>query len=465
MSNKSYVNAQIGFVDLATFDPTAAFLYGGNEAISYFLRTIIKGNWFTYVPVALRHTGQQDYGSEFNASFHRSADYVINVWLRVQVPKIQIQNLAAIYSDASIRYTRKFMHNLISKVTLTFNDLTVNDIDSHWLDVNEAYRNATKSVVYRNLIGDISSMTSAVGPNVALGTDDALDCPLPVYFADDTGVALMVASLPFNDIRLNYTLAAASDLIVIEPGTAAGDGGAGSRVATFDDVHLVGQAVTVKPKLSVVETWAHYALVHNDERAKMGKGARDLVVNQISTVTDVTFDAATAGYQFSQDLRVSGQIWGIFWNVLNTTTKGEGSNYTTEPNYAGVDPIAESHLLYENQYRFSMGSDYTSLLAPFFFAPAAPTETGYHSYFYTLEAWSKDPKGSSGYGMLSNVSVRHDPSTAAFNAAQAAPTRSDGTSLTDQAGVVLPQKFKCKHKLAGYQILRAERGSMGFPVY
>jgi hypothetical protein len=64
-----------------------------------------------------------------------------------------------------------------------------------------------------------------------------------------------------------------------------------------------------------------------------------------------------------------------------------------------------------------MGSDYFSLVNPWFHAPTIPDIIGYHSYSYSLDFMALDPMGSTNYGKLTNVSIQPEPSQAAKDAA------------------------------------------------
>ena len=46
-------NVTSAFVDLATLDTLEDYLYGGDEAVTYFVRQHIKSTWFSQVPVVL----------------------------------------------------------------------------------------------------------------------------------------------------------------------------------------------------------------------------------------------------------------------------------------------------------------------------------------------------------------------------------------------------------------------------
>ena len=108
------------------------------------------------------------------------------------------------------------------------------------------------------------------------------------------------------------------------------------------------------------------------------------------------------------------------------------SNYTTLPNYAGDDPLAFSQLLYENTPRLAMGSDYYSLILPYYMSTAIPDETGYHLWSYALKPWDPTkPSGSTDYSKLANVSILHDASPAAINASglNGAPVDDNGNPI------------------------------------
>ena len=132
--------------------------------------------------------------------------------------------------------------------------------------------------------------------------------------------------------------------------------------------------------------------------------------------------------------------------VVHPTKLANGPNYTTggacssipndnlvENGEDGSDPIALSSLLYENTYRlFEMGSDYFSLVQPFYFFTSIPEQTGYHVYSFALEPEAMDPSASTNFGKLTNVSLQLTPSADAVNAAQALDQAGQPTDAVDQ---------------------------------
>ena len=81
-----------------------------------------------------------------------------------------------------------------------------------------------------------------------------------------------------------------------------------------------------------------------------------------------------------------------------------------------------------------MGSDYFSLVNPWYHAPVIPLETGYHLYSYSLDFFAIDPMGSTNYGKLTNVSIVPQGSNDAVSSQQ--NQAAAGTGLF--SGYILP---------------------------
>ncbi len=466
----SSVTTAVTFADLGTYSELEGFLYGGPEAITWFVAAVQKANWFSLVPIVLRHDGLVDFGTKrSSASVNRSGDYVLNTWFRCQIPRIQLFDAGtAIYVDASLRWTRNLMHNLFTRVSISFNELVVHEFDNFWLDCNFVFRvPSNKRLIYDNMIGNVSDMTTAVPRNTALGTGGYFSVVLPFFFGEDSGVALPVAAVPLNDVKINYELRRWQELVVVFPGTAAG-GAPGTRIAALGDVKQYTNS-SLDPQLLDSTTNAHYAVVHNDERVKMGDAPRDIPIHQTQSIQLVPFKDVSSATSF--DLRLSHAIVLFCFAALNTTintfTSGacgqELSNYTTEPNYAGLDPIAYTTLVYENSVRLSNGSDYYSYIFPFLYADGAATEpehTGMHMFSYSIKPWSPlSPAGSTNFSKLSNVSCTHTMSPACIAAAASTALDSSGVAIqwptgTPSALANMPQTFSHAFVARNWNIVR-----------
>jgi hypothetical protein len=494
MSSVSVATSHL-FIDLATFSELEGFLYGSAEAITWFVASVQKSNWFSYIPIVLRQVGST---FDFNAknaaaSVNRSGDYVLSIWFRAQIPQIALLDPVSggtLYNNSAIRWTHNLFHNLFEKISISFNELVVQEFDNFWMDFMFQFRvPGGKRMGYRNMIGDIAAMTNYVGKNKALGTGGYFSGIFPLWFGEDTGLALPVAALPFNDIKMNFNFRDWTSLVTIYPGTFSAGG---TLTATTSYVQAVTVSTTGSltgigaPSLQDPATFAHYSVVHNDERVKMGDAPRDMLIHQVQSTQIMPFKDVTSRTSF--DLRLSHGIVVICFaarnNSLYTFAKGanggEYSNYTTvadvfspgpAPVAPGIDPIAFATLLYENTARFAMGADYFSLIQPLYFSVSVPKDPGYHMWSYALKTWDPTkPSGSTNYSKLANVSIQYDMSPACQNASGllAAPVDTAGNPILfpNSSGTLVAMNQTWEHicEVRNWNIGRVANGSFGHPT-
>lgn len=418
-STTSSSNLTSGFIDLATFDEPEKYMYGGRDAVSYFVRRVRKATWFTTVPVVLQNVGTPNFNAQFDSNISRAGDYLLYSWLRVTIPSVSIDPVNnAFGANGRLRWTRNLMHNLIREMSITFNDLVEMRFDSWYLDFWSAFTiPAGKRNGYDNMIGNIAELINPMAVNPATGglvlPSVTLNLPLPICHSRDTGVALPTAALPYNEMRFRFQLRNWTELLILD--NIAGVGG------TSYSIPATSSSVLTTPVLGTTEVWAEYAIVSGDERKRMGKKPRDILIEQVQTVTPQTINTANANTRY--DIHFSHSIKALFFALQNTTNAAEWSNYTAaspaivtgpgvnfNPQYA-TDPILSTSLFYENTQRLSnMGSDYFSLVQPFYKAVSIPLETGYHLYSYTLDLVNVNPMGSTNYGKLTNVGLTIVPS-------------------------------------------------------
>ena len=451
-------NLTSGFIDLATYDEQEKYMYGGPDATAYFVREVRMSTWFTQVPVVLsRSSGVPAFDTEWSVNISRAADYLLYTWLRLTVPAVTLTG-AAIAAGLRIRWTPNLMHNLIRECCITFNDLTAARFDNYHLDFWSAFTTpAGKRNGYNNMIGNFDDLIQLQTTLPAT----TLNLPLPFFFSRDCGVALPTAALPYNEMRITFSMRNWDQVLVIT-NTAAAAGTNPHRAPTLADLNG-GQA----PVLSNVQVWANYAIVSNDERKRMGCAPRNILIEQAQTAPIQTWNPnnnATPTY----DIRFSHAIKVLFFSVRNTTATSDWSNYQTasatvvgaqldfSPSGA-ADPILNTSLFYENTQRLAnMGSDYFSLVNPWYHAPVIPVEIGYHCYSYSLDFYCLDPMGSTNYGKLTNVSINPNASAAAVTAAA-------GTGAVG-SGADYAQTFSFITTAVNCNIIRISGGALGFPV-
>lgn len=469
------VASSIAFVDIATFDELEGFLYGGLTAVTYFVASAQKGNWFSMVDISLRSVGNAPgFGCKKSPfALTRQADYAINATTRAKFPFIGFKSALLQTVGPTVCWVKNVMHNLIRHTQLEFNDLCVEEFDCFWLDVNDQFRTVgEKRVIYDNMIGNTVSYTNPVSPGGYVG-GTTLRCPLPYFFAEDSGFALPVAALPFNEVKINYDLRDWKELVKVDPG--------GANVDITDITTYVNGVPddSQAPHLQCVETWVHYGVVHNDERMRMGEGPRDILMTQIQTVQPQPFKDVTTKSSF--DIRLSHAIMTWFHLAQNVSLQtqfggiygADQSNYTCLSSVLSgplanfpSDPLSYTVLQYENQSRFADNSGYYSLDVPWYFSTAGPVATGYHMASYALQAWNAtSPCGSTEFSKLANVSITHTCSKDAIYASQGL-YKDGATQILWPAGAEDPFKQSFAHIFLArnWNIGRVANGSFGFPA-
>lgn len=462
MSGTTSTSVTSGFIDLATFDEIEKYQYGGGDASAYFVRETRKSTWFTQVPVTLsRSSGAAGFNQEWSVSISRAGDYLLQTWLRVCVPTLTLLPSNSHGPNGRLRWSRNLMHNLIRECNITFNDLVAQRIDNYYLDFWAAFTtSASKRVGYDNMIGNIDSLISPHAVGVPL-KGACLLLPLPFFFSRDSGMALPTAALPYNEMRISFNFRNWSDLLVLENSVPV----LGTNPAS---VPVVGTDIATAPELGRVQVWANYSIVSNEERKRMACAPRDILIEQVQTAPRQNFVPLTNPNP-SYDIRFSHSIKVLFFAVRNTTNPNDWSNYTTaspvpgpqaviyEPITGAFDPIEHTTLTYENTNRLSqMGSEYFSLLEPWYKGLSIPEKTGYHMYSYSLYFLSMDPMGSTNFGKLTNVSIVPQSSQAAITGATGNGPAGSGQDY--------PQVFEFITVAVNSNIIRISGGALGFPV-
>lgn len=504
MSNLCASNVTSGFIDLATFDELEKYMYGGGDATAYFVRDTCKATWFTQVPVVLsKASGNPGFDTEWSVSISRAGDYLLSTWLRLTTPEIKLNpdvfsttdvNGNVVPNTRRMRWTRNFMHNLIRECNITFNDLVAARFDNYHLDFWTAFTvPASKRTGYNNMIGNFDELTQPTSYQVTPPglqspvpsfyehygkiPSATLNLPLPFFFSRDTGVALPTAALPYNDMRINFSFRDWNYLLEVDDLSLVGSGVNPTSPAKQSDF-LGGNL----PTLTNVNVWANYAIVSNDERKRMACAPRDILIEQVQTAPRQTF-LSSNDRSPRYDIRFSHAIKALFFACRNTTTKCDWSNYTAGSpvprsntvNWDAqsmVDPIRHTSLIYENTNRLSqMGSDYFSLVNPYYHAPAIPLDTGYHMYSYSLDFMSLDPMGSTNYGKLTNVSIVPEAShDAVVSSTGGWPTvvpngviPAEVPNGTPNGGDFI-QNWEFVTTAVSNNIIRISGGALGFPV-
>lgn len=479
MNNGVLANSNVtaGYMDLATaWKMEAEYLYAATPiskqynhpcGMTYFVRDIKRATWFTHIPVALRtSSGLPAFGQEFSVTISRLGEYLLKTWLSVTFPAVTLLSTNQYGTNGRLRWCRKLMHNLIEDCNITFNEQQVARFDNYILDFLTQFSVcAGKQDGYDTMIGDTIDMTGSHGPTTSLTAtipSKTLLLDLPFFFSADSGIALPMAALMFNEVKINFKFRDWSQLLILDNSGSAGAG----TIARAVPVVGASADIATAPVLSGTTVWSDYALVSDFERSRMAEVTRDIVIELFQEASRMPYQPVTAPNPIFEP-KFTFSVRALYFGVRNKTFANEWSNYSTASPYnsganitfvtANADaPIADITLNYENTTRLStMTWSYFSQINPYYCADVMPREIGYGLYSYALKLSSLDPNGSTNFSKLGNVQIQPRPSTSAITGANGAGAATSGQDFA--------QIYEWINLARSYTVIRIGEGQLTFP--
>lgn len=387
-----------GYVDIATKDALDAVFYGGDgdEVVSPFYRSIVKGSWFTHLPAALPSSGSSD-SPQFK--FSKTPDFVIGLWIQSDLPALAVKTTSNLDKTWRIAYTWNLGHNLFPALNIQFNDLTSSAIDSVALDMLTQFRgDAAKWALYQAMIGN-GAAQQTFGATLPATT---VQLPVPFSFFRDSTDALPLCAATLNTVTFNATVQTdLTKLIRVQKNFATNVVSDPAdwrdvKPSTVDFSAILTTALTVP----VATAWAKYVIVSNDERRMHMQMVKDVVVEQYQKATG---KREVVG-EHSVSLQFNNPIKALMFGMTNSTSNdyNNWSNYTDSYKPAGgVDPVRTYTLNYDNQPRISNApASFASRIEPFYHATRGPVEIGYHLLAYCLSLGDLGVIGSTNYSAL-----------------------------------------------------------------
>ena len=355
-ASSNFSKPSVGFIDLATYGSMEQAMYSEKNAITYFMRETVKCSWFSQIPVQLQPDEDNvDFGQTFSVKVSREGDYLMNTWLRVTLAAVSLYYaIDGEWNDPkgdgceTLSWTPNFMHNLVEHCQLKVNGTIIDEFYSEHLDFWSAFMVPKGSRIgYNRMIGNFSNpYFGMTGMNVCgihaggwgnLNFAHELFLPLPFFYSKNTGLSLPMASLPYNEVIIEFKLRNWRELAA----SIAKDGSivsinASQTNGTFTepDGEIV-KAATI-PRLDNVQVWGNYAMVTQNERKKIGCITRDMVIEQNQQLGGCHGSGFLKVDNLSDtthvNLRLSGAVKSLFFAARNSSGSSSlpyRSNYTT----------------------------------------------------------------------------------------------------------------------------------------
>lgn len=439
--------------------------------VSPFTKKVFNILWYSIMPI--RHMAHTDKNSceEYSIEISRHIDYLLNTWAKVKLPTITLRDSEDIYSNASIRFTRNFMHNFFKAVDFKTSDISFHKLDSEWHDIYMNYfiTDATKRTEYSKKIGNIPEMIKPkrkgepLGPNPN-NTDLNNEClylPFAFFYAAHRSNAYFRSGTPFTKINIDINTGNLKDYIILDPGHPDDDV-TGSRKATFDDIIIWGSGGNTDLKIPLIEVWSHVACISENDRDVLAYQNEAYLYMVHEAITTSRWENTRQGSITGYSLKYQNPVSSVLFMMKNVTTKGEHSNYSTEPNYTGKSPLSTIQLNYESFNRYNAEMEYYNFIAPYYNGSLMPLDKNIGIINGSLDFTSQQPYGSLGIHAISDVKVQYSPSCFADNATKEKPCDQNGNPILDYSGNPSPQIFMHICRALVYKMIIRKKGAINY---
>lgn len=388
-------------IDLQSFGELEKYLYGGNDAFSYFNRDIKKCTPFTQIPIEItKSNGTANFGYTWSVVIDNNAgDYMLNSWLILELPEINLLDTNKYSNDGVIRWTENIMHNIIEECTLTFNETVVSKLDNFALDFLSEFN--IKDNKYNEYMRNIGNVPEITLPTKKLSSRK-LFLPLPLFFSKDTGNSIPLSALPHTEIRINIKFRNWEQLLILENKTF---------IDPKPEVPLSEKDIKETPLIKSCKLFGTFVTVSEEERKKIGVKNKFMVIEQIQTSPRQMISEENSKI----DLLFKQSIKTLYFAVRNTTFKNVWSNYTkTHDKYVGglfiKNPseaiIETASIKYNDKERVcDMPVEYFKFVNPWYHSERTPSKEGMYSYSYALSQESTDPSGGVSISKIDNPSL------------------------------------------------------------
>lgn len=488
MSCNSCSNTSMAaFVDLAANTaPLDKMLYGQDQ-LSYFKAATVKSTPFALFNTCGSVNGVPEFGREFSVTASRVGDYLLHSTIRLQLPELVTKAPdLPLNQRRYIRWTNNIGLALLKYSELCFNDLVAEKITGETLDFYEEFNgDPAKETAWNNMIGNVK----ALNYNTPMGTkvnSYVLNIPLKHFFTKDSGKALAVAAMPYNEIRFNICFEDVAKLIAVDTVTKGVENGTGD-VWTTRPAEASDFANGVLPSIgNGFQLVLNYAVVSNEERKSMACGTRDMLITQ----HQLTKMDATKSPKQAVDIRYNQSVLWYAFGLKNITEHTKVSNFSTlsplrhtapDGERAQVDydnpyahhPLYSAGLKYDSVDRFNAPIDQFSLVSGYYHAPRVPTKQGLGLFSFALDIGNINPNGSVNQGKLSNIQFVAEMSKEGLDHMQHTPiVITDGSSDADKQkaaehhkkGLYGAQRFEIQIMGLVHNVVRISGGALGFPV-
>lgn len=337
---------------------------------------------FAVETIEQQFSGSIDFGRKLTCTVSRVADLLKDVKLVLDLPAMS-------QTDGTCAWTRKVGLAAVSSVELEIGGSRIDKLYSDYLNIwAELSVDAAKESTFNKMVGNTSALTTQAATIAAA----RVYVPIPFYFCQDPGLALILIALQYHDVKINVELRQASELYITD------DGAAPSAVGSLTNAFLL----------------CDYVFLDSEERKAFVQGAQEQLITQVQYGGSESISATNAKIKLSFNHPTKAIVWAVRLDANTASGRNRVFDYTTSGStlnnaYIGASPMSAARLTLNGHERFSTReSAYFNLIQPYDNAVRGPAE-GVYMYSFATQAFGKQayvqPSGSINFSRIDNANL------------------------------------------------------------
>jgi hypothetical protein len=313
-----------GLLQLVAYGAQDAYI-SGNPHITFWKVMYKRHTNFAMEAFRVNFTGSPHYGQRVVAVINRNADLMYKTYLEVVLPDTTAATGGIATGD--VHWTgdaqRRLGYAMLKKIEV---EIGGQIIDTHYGEWLYLWENLTSS------FDNSSKLDQMVGGPLSTGTSSVARCngrpgilyiPLQFWFCRNPGLALPLIALQYHEVRINITLAAATDLVAFK----YADPITGQPLTTnYSSVSSAGAAL---PQLKDMALYIDYVYLDTEERRRFAQQSHEYLIDQLQFGLQQTITSAQARI----DLTLNHPVKELIWVFQNSQKTDCGSALTAATGY------------------------------------------------------------------------------------------------------------------------------------
>jgi hypothetical protein len=323
-----------GLLQLVAYGAQDAYI-SGNPHITFWKVLYKRHTNFAMEAFRVNFTGKPSWGQRLVAVVNRNADLMYKTYLEVVLPDTS----STAVPSGSVYWTgdanRRLGYALLKKIEVEIGGQIIDTHYGEWLflweNLTSCYDNSVKldAMVGGNISGSVTTLNSCGGrPGV-------LYIPLQFWFCRNPGLALPLIALQYHEVRLNFYMANATDLV------------------SSTGYSSVAAAAAQLPNIQEMSLYIDYIYLDVEERRRFAQQSHEYLIDQLQYGMPQTITSQSTRVDLTLNHPVKELVW-VFQDVRKTDcasdlTKAVG--YTQPFSYDDI--VSRCRLQINGQDRFS----------------------------------------------------------------------------------------------------------------